>query len=306
MAVAQRFIAAVPAPRSPAVGDRVAERSADGVGPLRLSDPRRIRRYTLTGRLGRGGEAIVYRARSRRTGSVAVKVLRPDAAMPTSLRQAKEREVSLRQEFDLARRVDPRFVMAPIESGTSSVGSYLVSTYRAGYRPLSSRVRPGTRTLWQTAYSSALAIAAIHACGIIHCDVKPANVLAMGDDVRLIDFGIARFVDDQPDAVDVVHCSRGWSAPEQLCVGRLTPAVDVFGWGCVMGYLAAGAPPFASDSLEAWVLRVRSTEPDLSGLPGGLEELVRFALSRDPARRPSAAYLAAACRGGLCALPVAA
>src|SRR5215475_6230475 len=148
MAVAQRLIAAAPAPRSPAVGERGVEMSADGVGPLRLSDPRRIRRYTLTGRLGRGGEAIVYRAHSRRTGPVAIKVLRPDGAVPTSPWQAREREGSLRHEFDVARRVDPRFVMAPIESGTSPAGPYLVSAYRAGYQPLSARVRPGTRALW--------------------------------------------------------------------------------------------------------------------------------------------------------------
>src|SRR5262249_59835426 len=141
------------------------------------------------------------------------------------------REVSLRHEFDVARRVDPRFVMAPIESGTSSVGPYLVSAYRAGYRPLSARIMPGKRALWWTAYASALAIAATHACGIIHCDVKPANLLALGDDVRLIDFGIARYVHDQPAVVDMVRCSRGCSAPGQLCGGPLTPAVHAFGCG---------------------------------------------------------------------------
>ena len=105
---------------------------------------------------------------------------------------------------------------------------------------------------------------------MIHCDIKPANLLAFGGDVRLIDFGIARHAADQPLTSDLVHCSRGWSAPEQLFAAPLTPAVDVFGWGCVMGYLAAGVTPFASATFDEWALRVRSAEADLSGLPDGL------------------------------------
>ncbi|HEY9482647.1 MAG TPA: hypothetical protein VIR00_06755, partial [Micromonosporaceae bacterium] len=97
--------------------------------PLRLSDPNRIRGYVLTGRLGQGGEAVVYRGRSRRTGPVAVKVLRTGGA--TAGRPGR-----CEREFDLARHVDQRFVMPPIEAGTSGAGPYLVSTYRPEYRPL--------------------------------------------------------------------------------------------------------------------------------------------------------------------------
>lgn len=260
-----------------------------GVRPLRLSDPSRIRGYVLTGRLGHGGEAVVYRGQSRRTGPVAVKVLRTGGA-------TAGRPDRCEHEFDLARHVDQRFVMPPIEAGTSRAGPYLVSTYRPDYRSLAGHAPLGSQRLWQLAYASALAIAAIHACGVIHCDIKPANVLAFGGDVRLIDFGIARRIADQPGTSDLVHCSRGWSAPEQLSAAPLTPAVDVFGWGCVMGYLAAGITPFASATFDEWALRVRSAEADLRGLPDGLTALVHLALRRDPARRPSAAYLAAACR----------
>jgi serine/threonine protein kinase len=261
----------------------------DGVRALQRSDPRRIGRYTLDGVLGRGGEAIVYRAHSSRTGSVALKVPRTDGATAAH-------EYSCRREYDLAHQVAPRYTMAPLDTGTSPVGPYLVSTYRYGYRPLVvSRPLPPQR-LWRVAYRTSLALAAVHALGIIHCDVKPANLLALDDDVRLIDFGSARFVDAQPSRTSLVHCSRGWSAPEQLLAAPLTPAADVFGWGCVIGYLAAGVGPFASETLQGWMLRVRSAEPDLSGLPDGLDELVHLAVRREPSRRPSAAYLAAACR----------
>jgi serine/threonine protein kinase len=259
------------------------------VRPLRLSDPNRIRGYVLTGRLGRGGEAVVYRGHSRRTGPVAVKVLRSGSAMVGRSRRCE-------CEFDMARQVDPRFVMPPVEAGMSGAGAYLVSTYRPEYRSLVGRGPLRPDQLWRLAYASALAITAIHAGGVIHCDIKPANLLAFSGDVRLIDFGIARLAAEQPPTSDLVHCSRGWSAPEQLSADRLTPAVDVFGWGCVMGYLAAGVTPFASATFDEWALRVRSAEPDVASLPDGLASLVRLALRRDPGRRPSAAYLAAACR----------
>jgi serine/threonine protein kinase len=282
MGAVARAVASVP------VGSR---RSAPDpcVRPLRLSDPNRVRGYVLTGRLGRGGEAVVYRGHSRRTGPVAVKVLRTGGA-------TTDRPARCDHEFEMARDVDQRFVMPPIEAGTSGAGAYLVSTYRPEYRSLVGRAPLDEQRLWQLAYASALAIAASHACGVIHCDIKPANLLAFGGDVRLIDFGIARYVADQPRTSDLVHCSRGWSAPEQLSSAPLTPAVDVFGWGCVVGYLAAGVTPFASATFDEWALRVRSTEADLSGLPDGLTSLVRLALRRDPARRPGAAHLAAACR----------
>jgi hypothetical protein len=70
-----------------------------------------------------------------------------------------------------------------------------------------------------------------------------------------------------------------------------------------MGYLAAGVAPFASETLEGWVLRVRSAAADLSGLPGELDGLVRLALRREPERRPSAACVAASCRRHLSAAP---
>jgi len=282
MGGAARAVASVPIGRHRPAPDTC-------VRPLRLSDPNRIRGYVLTGRLGRGGEAVVYRGHSGRTGPVAVKVLRTGGA--TASRPGR-----CEHEFDLARHVDQRFVMPPIEAGTSGAGPYFVSTYRPEYRSLAGHAPLGAQRLWQLAYASALAIAATHACGVIHCDIKPANLLAFGGDVRLIDFGIARYAADQPRTSDLVHCSRGWSAPEQLLSAPLTPAVDVFGWGCVMGYLAAGVTPFASATFDEWALRVRSADADLSGLPDGLTSLVRLALRRDPGRRPRAAYLAAACR----------
>ena len=264
---------------------------------LHAGDPRAVGPYAVTDRLGTGGTARVYLAHSRHTGPVALKVMRAGAPEP---------EASSRREYELMRRVDTRFVPPPVDCGTSPAGAYLATRHLPGYRPLATLAgRVDAAELWRYGYASARAIQAVHEAGVIHCDVKPSNLLTRGGDVRLIDFGIARDADRQPTPVGrIVHCSRGWAAPEQLSTDRLTPAVDVWAWGCVMAYLASGEQPFASETLAEWILRVRSQEPDLHDIPEGLEQLVRWAVQRDPALRPTPGDLLAECRARLRRAPV--
>jgi serine/threonine protein kinase len=249
------------------------------VSRLRAGDPSRIGGYTLCGRLGSGGTADVFLAQSARAGTVALKVVRPDV-------EAGHR--ACRQEYHLMRRVGT-VTATPIGYGHCDRGDFFSMRYLEGYVPASS-LRPGVMLL---AIANALArtLAVIHSAGIIHCDVKPANILVRGTDVRLIDFGIARLWNHQPRTNGVVHCSRGWAAPEQLRGLPLSYAADVFAWGCVVAFLAGGVHPFASNTEQEWVLRVFSAEPELWALPPGLANVVRAALHRDPAARPTAAQL---------------
>lgn len=259
------------------------------VGPLRPSDPDRIDGYLLAGRLGSGGTSDVYLAHSLEHGDVALKVMRADVPDAAS---------AVRTEFDLMRRAGSRHVVRALGYGEAAEGAYLAMAYLPRYRPVTA-LRSGVdaTSLWRIAYAAARAIAAVHAADVIHCDVKPGNLLTHRGDVRLIDFGIARDAYAQPDSDDpTVRCSRGWAAPEQLSKGTLTPAVDVFAWGCLVAYLAGGVHPFASATLLEWVMRVRSAEPDIYQVPCGLEYLVRASLARDPADRPTAWELTAACR----------
>jgi serine/threonine protein kinase len=259
------------------------------IGPLWTSDPDQIDGYLLTGRLGSGGTSTVYLAHLPEQGDVALKVMRPDVA---------DAAQAVRTEFQLMRRAGSRHVARALAHGDSADGAYLAMAYLPRYAPVATfRSGVDTPTLWRLAYATARAIAATHAADVIHCDVKPGNLLTHQGDVRLIDFGIARDLYAQPDTTEpMVRCSRGWGAPEQLSKGPLTPAVDVFAWGCLVSYLAAGVHPFASSSLPEWVLRVRTSEPDIYHVPAELEDPVRAALSRDPADRPTAWELAAACR----------
>jgi serine/threonine protein kinase len=150
--------------------------------------------------------------------------------------------------------------------------------------------------LWTLGSALARALTAVHARGVVHCDVKPSNLLVRGHDIRLIDFGIARYTGEQSPGDGTVQCSRGFAAPEQLYAAAATPAVDVFAWGCLLAYLASGVHPFASRSEQEWILRVQSARPDLHGLPPGMDEVIRRTLARDPRNRPSAPQLAAICQ----------
>jgi serine/threonine protein kinase len=179
----------------------------------------------------------------------------------------------------------------------STAGAYLVTAYLPGHRSgttLMGGPTPAGR-LWSLGAALARTLAAIHTNGIVHCDVKPANLLVHDHDVRLIDFGIARHIGQRCGDDGTVQCSRGWAAPEQLQTAPATPAVDVFAWGCLPAHLGSGVHPFASRSDQEWILRVQTAQPDLSDLPPGLDDLVRWALARDPRDRPTAAELATIC-----------
>jgi serine/threonine protein kinase len=231
--------------------------------------------------------ADVYLAVAPTGRPVAVKVLRaaPGAAEACG------------REYRLASAMDAECTAPALAFGRSAAGAYLVTAYLPGYRCATTLAGEpiSTRQLWRLGFSLAQTLAAVHARGVVHCDVKPSNLLVRGDDVRIIDFGIARYVGERGGG-GIVECSRGWAAPEQLWTTAATPAVDVFAWGCLLALLAGGVHPFASSSEQEWILRLQSAQPDLLGLPPGLDNLIRAALARDPQDRPTARKLAAICR----------
>lgn len=256
--------------------------------PLRTTEPVRVDGYRLVSHLGAGGMADVFYAVTPTGGPVAVKILRA----------ADGASEACQREYRLASAVDSDCTAPTIGYGVSPAGAYLVTAYLPGYRcgtTLLGRSMPVGR-LWSLGSALARVLAAIHAKGIVHCDVKPSNLLVRGHDMRVIDFGIAQYVGERCEDDGTVRCSLGWAAPEQLSAAAATPAVDVFAWGCLLAHLASGVHPFASQSEEEWIMRVQSAEPDLYALPPDLDRVIRAALARDPQNRPSAGELATICR----------
>jgi serine/threonine protein kinase len=266
--------------------------------PLRSGDPRSIGGYRLLGRLGEGGQGVVYLGRDDDDRLVTVKVLRGglDAGQRARSRFVKEAEA--------ARKVAGRHTARVLDADVTGDRPYIVSEFVEG--PTLQRVvdedgpLPAPQ-LRKAALRTAGALAAIHRAGIVHRDFKPANVVLGPDGAKVIDFGIARAADalarTEPLTTSPVG-TPGYMAPEQIEDEPVGPPADVFAWGAAMVFAATGRPPFGSGPGAAVMRRVTSRPPDLGDMDGPLRDLAARCLDKNPAARPTAPQLVRALREG--------
>ncbi|MFJ9503942.1 bifunctional serine/threonine-protein kinase/ABC transporter substrate-binding protein [Streptomyces anulatus] len=255
--------------------------------PLRSTDPARIAGYRVLGRLGAGGMGVVLLGRSPGGALVAIKLIRAEYADDDAFRARFRREVAI------ARQVRNRWAVPVVDADTEAPAPWLATEFVPG-PALSEAVGSGgplpERGVRALGSMLAEALEAVHAAGLVHRDVKPGNVLLGLDGPRLIDFGIARALDDTVlTATDVIVGSPGFLSPEQAQGRRIGPASDVFSLGCVLVYAATGGRPFGSGPVEAMLFRTVHDTADLSALPPGLVPVVEACLSKDPEDRPAAA-----------------
>jgi len=279
-------------------------------------------KYRFERLLGRGGMGSVYRARDLGLDrQVAIKVIRADL-----VRDAAAHERLKREAQTLARLQHPSIVMV-FDFGALADGSpYLVMELVKGNDLRHELVREGrlepervSRIL--TAICGAMAAA--HGEGVLHCDLKPENVLLPDDGVeaKVLDFGVARAIGVETGAR--VHGGRGapgnvpatvedpivgtpaYMAPEQLRGEAPDARTDVFSLGVIAYEMLVGDLPFGGGSAGEVVLaQARGLPPaGVESLPGPLSRAVRAALAREPDRRPPSpqalAYLIGAATGAL-------
>ncbi|WP_206068617.1 WD40 repeat domain-containing serine/threonine protein kinase [Nonomuraea composti] len=254
--------------------------------PLRPGDPQRLGGLELLGRLGEGGQGVVYLAKDHAGQHVAVKWLRPDLSGDQVSVERFLREVQV------AQRVAPFCTAAVLGTGVEQDRPYIVSEFIEG--PSLQRVvqEEGPRAgsvLHRLAIGTATALAAIHQAGIVHRDFKPANVIIGADGPRVIDFGIARALNATSTISSMVVGTPSYMPPEQIMGHTVGPAADMFSWASAMVFAASGRAPFGSDTMPAVINRVLNQQPDLSALgEGPLRDVVVACLSKDPAQRPTA------------------
>jgi serine/threonine protein kinase len=259
--------------------------------------------YRIEERIGRGGMGVVYRAEHlnlRRRA--AIKIIAPDLAESEGFRERFTREARV------AAALQHPNIVTVYDAGEVDGLLYLAMQYIEG-EDLAGRLRRERRLRPYRAIDVcrqvASALDAAHAMGLIHRDVKPANVLIEGRTAFLTDFGLTKRLEGTHaeltragDVVGTIH----YVAPEQIEGRRVSARSDVYSLGCLFYHCLAGQVPFAQDTDVAVIYAHLSEEaPRLSSLrpelPEGLDAVMAKALDKSPDRRfPSCGDLISAAR----------
>ncbi|MGE5291088.1 MAG: protein kinase domain-containing protein [Micromonosporaceae bacterium] len=247
-------------------------------------------RYRLGEPIGRGGMGTVWRALDTVLGrEVAVKVLvlQLDDGPDTRARFRREARV-------LARLSHPR-LGGIHDYGEEHGRAFTVMEYITGETLQNRLARLGCLPAPEAAEIAAQVAEGLHAAhkvGVIHRDVKPANIILGEQGVKLVDFGIALGAeDDRLTATGTLIGSATYVAPERGTGGPATPASDIYSLGVVLYQMLAGTPPFTgSDPVKLVAAHAGDPVPPLPpDVPDGLAHCCVRALAKDPVRRPPSA-----------------
>ena len=234
----------------------------------------------------------VYLGRSAAGRLVAVKTIKVELAEDAGFRHRFAQEVAA------ARKVSGVFTAAVVEADPEADLPWLATAYV----PAPSLARlvlacgplPVTTVRWLAA-GCAEALESIHGAGLVHRDLKPSNVLVAPDGPRVIDFGVARAAERMGRTT-----SRGavgtpaYMAPEQARdTHEASVASDVYSLGATLLFAATGHPPYQGVTVMDVLARLATEEPDLSGLPGELTELITACMARVPRQRPTSSSMLA-------------
>jgi predicted Ser/Thr protein kinase len=251
---------------------------------LRDTDPRQVGVYGLLGRLGEGGQGVVFLAEGPTGSPAAVKLMAPTTDPRVRSRFLKE--------VAAAQRV-ARFCTAQVlDAGIFERRPFIVSEYVNGPSLVEVVEQFGPRggaALERIAVATLTALGAVHAAGMVHRDFKPGNVLLGPDGPVVIDFGLAA-VPGMTTVIsgDVLIGTPAFMAPEQLAGTRVTAAADMWSWAVTMVFAGTGEQPFKGDSLTATAYAILHAEPRVGQLPEPLRSLVYRCLNKSAAGRPSA------------------
>ncbi|WP_433420119.1 bifunctional serine/threonine-protein kinase/glutamate ABC transporter substrate-binding protein [Microtetraspora malaysiensis] len=255
------------------------------VAPLGPGDPLRLGPFVLSGRVGEGGQGVVYLGHGESGEPVAVKLLHIKFSGDAMARSRFGRE--LRAAERVASFCTARVIAADLEGDTP----YIASEYIDG-RSLREVVEENGPisgpALERLAVGTATALTAIHHAGIVHRDFKPDNVLLAPDGPRVVDFGIARIIDSTGTITSRAIGTPAYMSPEQISGDMVGPPSDVFAWASTIAYAATGAVAFGGDSIAVVLNRVLNHDIDVSMLPEPLRGVVRSCLNKLPAARPTA------------------
>jgi eukaryotic-like serine/threonine-protein kinase len=268
---------------------------------IRAGRGARLGRYTLGEQVGAGNMGAVYRARSASLGQVAIKVLHAERA------SARDR-ARFAREVELTRRLAHPNIVAVLDSGSGDDGApYCVMEYLDGVDLQTLVEREGPLSAARTIeilrqLSSALARA--HALGVVHRDVKPANIMicapgSASERVKLVDFGLAQLhgaKDLLANDADTISGTPLYLAPEAITTpDAIDPRTDLYALGAVGYFLLTGQHVFSGRTLielcskHLYEVPLAPSQRTDGAIPEALEALLLACLAKAPSARPASA-----------------
>jgi len=248
-------------------------------------------RYELIEKIGSGGMADIYRVLDHQLQrEVAVKILRDPLAQDESFQE------NFLHEARAAANLSHPNIVTVFDFGRDDGTLYIVMEYIAG-TDLKTLIRHRKHLTPFEAVELMKKISAgvgyAHRAGLVHCDLKPQNILVTPDNkVKITDFGVSRALATiQPDEhSDIVWGSPQYFSPEQASGGAPSPASDVYSLGAILYEMITGQPPFVADNAEDLALLHLSAEPIPprsieSSIPETLQQIVLKILAKEPSAR---------------------
>jgi len=254
--------------------------------------PAAIGRYRITGELGRGAMGLVYKAEDPALGrKVAVKTIELAFAVEPAERSEFERRFFVEAQI-AARLSHPGIVVCHDVGKDPDTGVlFMVLEYLEG-TPLSDAVKPGGLLPSMQAVSIVAKVARAlhhaHEHGVIHRDMKPANVMLLkSGEPKILDFGVAKLEGGQLTVAGQFFGSPLYMSPEQALANPVDARSDIFSLGSILYALLTSRHPFAANSVPVILTRVVRDDPPrpskvVPELPEGLDYVVARALAKQP------------------------
>ncbi|NIM50704.1 MAG: protein kinase [Gemmatimonadales bacterium] len=249
-------------------------------------------RYSISGELGRGGTATVYRAQDlKHQRRVAVKVMRPELAASLGAER-------FLREIQIAARLSHPHILPLYDSGEVHGLLYYVMPYVGGESLRNRLIREKQLPLEEALHITlevADALGYAHGCGVVHRDIKPGNIMLESGHALVTDFGIARAItaagDDQVTTEGIAVGTPAYMSPEQAGgEQQLDARSDIYALGCVLYEMLAGEPPYKGLNPQAILARklaepVPSLRAVRDTVSTTLERVIFRALARAPTDR---------------------
>ena len=254
----------------------------------------RLGRYEIEKELGKGAMGIVYLGKDPKVDrEVAIKTL----ALAQEFEQDELEEVKQRffHQAEIAARLNHPNIVEIFEAGEENDLAYISMEFlkghdlaRYGEADNLLDIKRVIRIVWRCAEGLAFA----HQQGLVHSDIKPANIMydPDTDSVKIIDFGIGSITDSSKSKSGTVLGTPSYMSPEQLAGKKIDGRSDIFSLGVVIFQLLTGTLPFTADSMASLMFKITSEEaPDIRSrridLPSGMSFIIKKVLAKDPQQR---------------------